>query len=396
MLRILTSGESHGPALCAIIDGLPAGMPVDLNGINHLLALRQRGHGRGKRQQIEHDAAEPISGVRLGQSLPGPITLLVRNRDYAAWQGRMQPEPAAERPTPITSPRPGHADFAGVLKHDLSDIRDILERSSARNTASLVAAGALCLQLISAIGIRVHSYVRAIGPVEADPPDASELARLAAAIEESPVRCPDTERSRAMVVAIDRATEEGDTLGGIFDVVAIGCPPGLGSCTQWDRRLDSRLAAAIMGIQAVKGVEIGAGFRGAGRPGSEVHDEFEISDEHGFLRTGNNAGGIEGGMSNGEPILVSGAMKPIPTLRKRLASVNLFSREVVPAHYERSDVCAVPAASVVGMAMVGIVLADAAIERFGADSYGAFLRSAAAWREALAERGYTGARWSPA
>lgn len=394
MLRLLTSGESHGPALTAILEGLPAGMPVEISAINAHLARRQRGYGRGRRQSIEHDTVEFVSGVRYGRALPGPITLVVRNRDFENWRTRMSAEPLDAEATAIRCPRPGHADFAGFLKYELSDIRDILERSSARSTAALVAAGALCAQLLQGIGITVHSHVCSIGDIRA-PDVAPDLVRdQHEAADESPVRCLDPVAAQAMVAAIDAAAQAGDTLGGVFEVVAIGCPPGLGSPIQWDRRLDARLAGAVMGIQAVKGVEIGSGFDGASKRGSEIHDAIRSDADHGYVRTGNNAGGIEGGMSNGEPVVVRAAMKPLPTLKNRLGSVDMLSREEVPAHFERSDVCAVPAAAVIGEAMVAYVIADAALDAFGGDSMSAFLRNHGAAAAALAERGYTGARWS--
>jgi chorismate synthase len=394
MLRVLTSGESHGTALTAIVDGLPAGMPVSVQAIDAQLARRQGGYGRGKRQQIEHDRVEIASGVRFGRTLPGPVTLVVRNKDYENWRTRMSPEPQAETCTRITRPRPGHADFAGALKYEIDDIRDILERSSARTTAALVAAGALCRSLLDTISVQIMSHVCAIGAVHAPTVEVSALKQLYEAIEASAVRCADESATKAMVAAIDAATEAGDTLGGVFEVVAIGCPPGLGTPAQWDRRLDARLAAALMSIQAVKGVEIGAGFEGAQRLGSEVHDAIARDPEKGYVRRGNNAGGIEGGISNGEPIVIRCAVKPLPTLRKRLTSVDMATQEEAPAHFERSDVCSVPAAGVIGEAMMAIILADAALERFGGDSLGAFLRNWEATKAQLADRGYTGVRWS--
>lgn len=394
MLRVLTSGESHGPALTAIVEGLPAGMPVDLELMDHELARRQRGYGRGKRQAIEQDRAEVLSGIRYGRTMPGPVTLVVRNRDYENWRGRMSPTPVDSPAHAVTCPRPGHADLAGWLKYELTDIRDVLERASARTTAALVAAGALCRQLLRPLGVGVYSYVRAIGPVACEPVEPEGLPSLAEAIEASPVRCPTQEITAAMQAAIDDAAAAGDTLGGIFVVVALGVPPGLGSCSQWDRRLDGRLAQALMSVQAVKGVEFGAGFAAARSSGIRVHDEIRYDAEHGLRRDSNNAGGIEGGISNGEPIVAQCAMKPIPTVRKRLASVDLKAMAEVPAHFERSDVCAVPAAAVIAEAMVCIVLADAALERFGGDSFEAFLRNYEAARQSLRARGFLGATWS--
>ncbi len=394
VLRLLTSGESHGPALTAILEGLPAGMRVDLVAVNAHLARRQQGYGRGKRQQIERDTVEVLSGVRYGRTLPGPVTLVVRNRDFDNWKSRMSAAPVESEATPIVCPRPGHADLAGYQKHELGDIRDILERSSARSTAALVAAGSLCMQLLEAIGVGIVSHVRAIGGVEAGGLETDDLPSLREAIEASPVRCHDEAAGKAMVAAIDAAREAGDTVGGVFEVVALGCPPGWGSPSQWDLRLDARLARAVMSIQAVKGVEIGAGFEGAARRGSELHDEIRCTASGGLTRTSNNAGGIEGGISNGEPIVVRAAMKPLPTLRNRLSSVDVVTRSEVPAHFERSDICAVPAAAVIGEAMVAFVLAASALETYGGDSMGAFLRNHEATMGALARLGYTGERWS--
>jgi chorismate synthase len=395
VLRLLTSGESHGPGLAAILEGIPAGLIVDLAEINAQLAKRQQGYGRGRRQTIEHDTVEVLSGIRHGRTLPGPITLVIRNRDFETWRERMSAAPVAADGTKVVCPRPGHADLAGVLKYELTDIRDVLERSSARATAALVAAGAVCRILLREAGVRVCGYVRSIGACDAPALEPSELEARQAEIDGSPVRCADPEAAARMVAAIDEAASRGDTLGGVVEIVAIGCPPGLGSHTQWDRRLDARLAAALMSIQAVKGVEIGAGFAGAALPGSSVHDELLYDDQAGLHRSRNNAGGIEGGMSNGEPIVVRCAMKPLPTLKNRLRSVDLTTREAVQAHFERSDVCAVPAASVIGEAMMAYVLADALIERFGGDSIQALRRNMAATAGELTGRGYTGNRWSP-
>lgn len=394
MLRLLTSGESHGPGLTAILEGLPSGLSVDLAEVNAQLARRQRGHGRGRRQQIEHDTVEALAGIRFGRTLPGPVALFIRNKDYGNWQTKMSPEPVADETSPVVCPRPGHADFAGVLKHDLYDVRDVLERSSARSTAALVAAGALCRSLLGEIGVRVVSRVCTIGSVVSSPVGLPEMEAVMEAVESSPVRCADQAASQRMVDAIDAASAAGDTLGGVFEVAAIGVPLGLGTHVQWDRRLDARLAAALMSIQAVKGVEIGAGFAGAALPGSQVHDELLYDAELGYYRGSNSAGGVEGGMSNGEPIVARCAMKPLPTLKSRLRSVDLTTREPVQAHFERSDVCAVPAAAVIGEAMVAYVLADCAVERYAGDSMAAFVRNARADAEACAQRGYTGARWS--
>lgn len=368
MLRVLTGGESHGPSLSAIVEGLPAGLTVDIAGVDAELRRRQGGHGRGGRQKIESDRVEVLSGVRFGLTLGGPITLLVRNRDFENWRDRMAPEPTGAPPPPVEEARPGHADFAGMLKYGTDDLRNILERSSARGTAMLVAVGALCRQLLAEVGITVMSHVVVIGGVAAPREVAPDYAELAGMAESSPVRMAYKDSERDAIEAIDRAAEAGDTLGGVFEVVALGCPPGLGSHVHWDRRLDSRLAAALMGIQAIKGVEVGLGFEVAYRPGSAVHDEILHRPDVGFHRVTNNAGGLEGGMTNGEPLVVRAAMKPLSTLKRPLRSVNMRSKEAVQAHYERSDVCAVPAAAVIGEAMVCLTLADAVLEKFGGDS----------------------------
>jgi chorismate synthase len=394
LLRVLTSGESHGPALTAIVDGLPSGLPVDVEDINARLARRQMGYGRGKRQQIEHDVVEFASGVRYGRTLPGPVTLVIRNRDYENWRGRMAAQAVADEAPPVVCPRPGHADFAGILKHELADIRDILERSSARSTAVWVAVGGLCQGLLARIGVRTFGCVLEIGDVPAEHVLPDDPESIAAATEGSPVRCADAAATRRMVAAIDGAAAVGDTLGGVFEVTALGVPPGLGSHVHWDRRLDARLAAALMSIQAVKGVEIGSGFAGARLPGSKVHDELQYDAETGYVRDSNSAGGIEGGISNGEPVVARCAMKPLPTLRARLRSVDLTTRETVQAHFERSDVCAVPAASVIGEAMLAFVLAQCALERYGGDSLDAFERAYRSAAAACEKVGYTGVRWS--
>ncbi len=391
MFRFQTGGESHGPALTAIIEGLPAGLVVDLAEVNLQLKRRQGGYGRGARQQIESDTVEVLSGIRFGRAMGGPISLVVRNRDFENWRDRMSVEPVASETAPIVEARPGHADFAGMLKYGTDDLRNILERSSARNTTSIVAVGAVCRCLLSACGIRVMSHVAVLGGIEVALGPAPDYRAAEQRAEQSPVRVAESEAEARIIALIDDAGARGDTLGGVFEVVATGCPPGLGSHVHWDRRLDSRLAAALMGIQAIKGVELGMGFGVAFRPGSQVHDEVFHNEASGFSRTTNNAGGVEGGMTNGEPLVVRAAMKPLSTLKAPLRSVNMQTREAVTAHFERSDVCAVPAAGVIGEAMVGIVLAEAVIEKFGGDSIDELLRNYRAYLAAISERGYQSA-----
>ncbi|HEY67305.1 MAG TPA: chorismate synthase, partial [Thermoflexia bacterium] len=381
MLRFLTAGESHGPCLVAIVEGLPAGLEVDVEAINRDLARRQSGYGRSGRMKIERDQVEILGGVIAGRTTGAPVALRVVNRDWANWRDRWA---AGDLPR-LTVPRPGHADYAGMVKYGLDDARPVLERASARETAARVAVGGLAKQLLAVFSVAVGSYVIEIGGVVAAIPDLppEELWALA---EESDVRCPDEEAAGRMRAAIDAARQAGDSLGGVFVVVATGVPVGLGSYVHWDRRLDARLAAAVMSIPAIKGVEIGPAFENARRPGTQVHDEFQIPNPKSqipnpkpqisnlksqisrVVRTSNRAGGIEGGMSNGMPVVVRAAMKPIPTTLTPLRSVNLATGEPAQTRYQRSDVCAVPAASVVGEAMVAWVLADALIEKVGGDS----------------------------
>jgi chorismate synthase len=390
VLRFLTGGESHGPSLSAIIEGLPANLPIDLDAINKQLKRRQGGYGRGARQQIESDTVEILSGVRYGRTMGGPITLLVRNRDWENWRERMSIAPVENPDPPVTRPRPGHADFAGMLKYHSNDLRTILERSSARNTAALVALGAVCRALLEVAGIEVLSHVVAIGGIHARFTPPIDYHAIAARAEESPVRCADPVAEAQMIAAIDKCMQEEsrDTLGGIFEVVAINCPPGLGSFVHWDRKLDSRLTAAVMSIQAIKGVEIGMGFGVAEVPGSKVHDELFFERSAGFLRGTNNAGGIEGGMTNGEPVVVRAAMKPLSTLPTPLASVDMQTHQPVKAHFERSDVCAVPAAATIGEAMVALTLADALLEKFGGDSVEEFQYNLNGYLDAIRARGW--------
>jgi len=370
--RFLTAGESHGPALTTVIEGVPAGLAIPAAPINIQLKRRQGGYGRGARQKIESDTAEILSGIRFGRAMGSPITLVVRNRDWANWTTKMSIEPlpeGVEAPKEIRVPRPGHADFTGMMKYDHDDLRNTLERSSARNTATLVAVGAVARILLSEFGISVASHVVNIGGVRVHA-DNIDLRRVGELSEDSPVRVADKDAETKIIAAIDEAKYRGDTLGGVFEVVALGVPVGLGSYSQWDTRLDGKLAQALMSIQAIKGVEVGIGFGAADIPGSQVHDAFfyEGGDDARFRRGSNNAGGTEGGISNGEPLVVRAVMKPIATLMKQLPSVNLETKEGVPAFAERSDVCAVPAAAVVGEAMVGIVLAQEMCRKFGGDS----------------------------
>ncbi len=367
MLRFLTAGESHGPCLTAIAEGLPAGLVVDVEAINRDLARRQGGYGRGGRMNIERDRVEILGGVIAGQTTGAPVALRIENRDWANWRDRWA---AGDLPT-LTMPRPGHADYAGMVKYGLDDARPVLERASARETAARVAVGALAKQLLAAFDIAIGSYVTELGGIVATRPDLPP-AGLWALAEASDVHCPDEDAAARMRAAIDAARQAGDSLGGVFIVVATDVPVGLGSYVHWERRLDARLAAAVTSIPAIKGVEIGPAFENARRPGTQVHDEFQIpnpkSQIPNVVRTSNRAGGIEGGMSNGQPIVVRAAMKPIPTTITPLRSVDLATGEPAKTQYQRSDVCAVPAASVVGEAMVAWVLADALIEKLGGDS----------------------------
>jgi chorismate synthase len=367
--RFLTAGESHGEALTAIIEGLPAGLPLSEADIDADLARRQRGYGRGGRMKIERDHAHISSGVRWGVTLGSPLTLTIQNRDWENWKDTMavgDPPPGTAAKA-VTRPRPGHADLAGAMKYGHRDIRNVLERSSARETTARVAVAGVARRLLREFGITILSHVTEIGAVRIGPLALpwDEIARRA---EASEVRCADPEAERAMIEAIDAAKGKGDTLGGVFEVIGLGCPVGLGSYVHWDRKLDGRLAQAFCSIHAIKGAEVGMGFEAARRPGSEVHDEILLDPAGGFTRGTNSAGGLEGGVTNGQPVVVRAAMKPISTLRRPLRSVDLETKAPVEAVVERSDVCAVPAAGVVGEAMMAIVLAEAFLAKFGGDS----------------------------
>ena len=368
-LKILTSGESHGKGLLGILEGLPAGLEISEDLITKDLARRQLGFGRGKRMKIERDQAEIFGGVRLGKTLGSPIGLLIRNLDWENWQKTMAVEASDKLPKEITVPRPGHADFAGAMKYGFTDIRNVLERSSARETAMRVALGAICRKFLKEIGIEVGSHVIQIHEaVDNDPiPKEFSIPAMNTKADESLVRCLNKQVEKDMVDIIRRSKEAGDSVGGIFEIVTSAVPIGLGTHVHWERKLQSRITEAIMSINAIKGVEIGLGFTSAGKFGSEVHDEIGV-EKNKFVHRSNNAGGIEGGMSNGENIVIRAVMKPIPTLTKPLRSVDIQTRESKDAHKERTDSCAVPAASIVGEAMVCLVLADAVLETYGGDN----------------------------
>lgn len=380
-MRYTTAGESHGRALTAIVSGVPAGIPVDVSAIDADLARRQGGYGRGGRQKIETDRVSVLSGVRFSHTIGSPVALAVTNRDWDNWLDVMAM--TGDRPEGIreTAPRPGHADLAGVLKTGSDDVRDILERASARETAARVAAGGIAKALLAQLGVTVSSYVHSIGAVEMSEDDPASVDP--GDVESSAVRCPDPAATEAMKVAIDAARADGESLGGVFVVTASGLVAGLGSYAEAERRLDARLAASVMSIPAIKGVEFGEAFRSATLPGSRVHDEILHSAEKGIHRATNRAGGLEGGMTNGEQFVLRAAMKPIPTLMRPLRSVDVDSMEPVDASKERSDVCAVPAAAVVGEAEVAMVLASAYLEKFGTDFLGDIVESLDRYRERI-------------
>jgi chorismate synthase len=381
-LRFTTAGESHGPGLTAVVEGLPAGLTLTPEDIDRDLARRQLGHGRGGRMKIEKDRAEVMSGIRHGRTLGSPVSLRVVNRDFANWEERMNPWPVEAVVDEVHLPRPGHADLAGVQKFGFSDVRNVLERASARETAARVACGALAKVYLRSFGVEIRSHVIQIGSVKA--PDPEDLAvEDFEGVDESPVRCLDADSSRAMVEEIDAARKANESLGGVFDVRAYGLVPGIGSHVSWDGRLDGRLAQAIMSIQAMKGASIGDGFDVAGRVGSQAHDEIFWSEEQGFFRETNRSGGLEGGMTSGEPLVVRGAMKPLPTLTKPLRSVDLETKAPAAALRERTDSCTVPAAAVVGEAMVALVLGSAYREKFGGDHIDDAVAALDAYRERI-------------
>ncbi|MGD0833898.1 MAG: chorismate synthase [Candidatus Dormibacteria bacterium] len=377
MLRFLTAGESHGPQLTVIVEGLPAGLPLDARrDIDPHLIRRQGGYGRGKRQLIERDHAEIVGGVRGGRTLGSPLALVIRNRDWENWKGPMQVSAAGFSKKPVTRVRPGHADLAGMLKHDLDDARDVLERASARETAARVAAGAVAMALLGRLGVHVSSWVQRIGDVAVDWTDSPDPA----AVESSPVRCPDPGASERMVAAIDSAREAGDTLGGSAVVTASGVVAGIGSYAQWDRRLDGLIAQALCSIPSVKAVEIGAAIAAAGSPGSRVHDRPSYVEGEGFHHLTNRQGGLTGGVTDGEAVWATVHFKPISTLLKPLPSVDVHTGAQVNAHYERSDICVVPAGAVVAEAMLAWVIAAAMAEKLGGDSLAEMRRNLAAYR----------------
>jgi len=383
-LRLTTAGESHGPGLTCIIEGLPAGLELDRDAINRDLARRQLGHGRGGRMKIERDRAEVTAGVRHGRTLGGPIALQVVNRDYANWEERMNPWPVEAELAEVHLPRPGHADLVGTQKYGLSDVRDILERASARETAARVAGGAIAKAYLRALGVEVYSHVIQITSVTAPRRDDLTAADFAS-VDESPVRCLDPETTKQMVAEIDALRKANESLGGVFEVRAFGLVPGLGSHVSWEERLDGRLGQAILSIQAIKAVSIGDGFEVAGVPGSRAHDEIFWDEEH--RRETNRAGGVEGGMSTGAVLVVRASMKPLPTLTKPLRSVDIATHEPAEALRERTDSCTVPAAGVVGEAMVAFVLADAYRAKFGGDHIDDVHAALAAYRERIGWRG---------
>ena len=365
-LRFVTAGESHGPGLTAIVEGLPAGLELRPEDIDADLARRQLGHGRGGRMKIEKDRAQVTAGVRHGRTLGSPVAMWIQNRDYQNWEERMNPWPVDAEEEEVHLPRPGHADLAGIQKFGHTDVRNVLERASARETAARVAAGGLAKAFLRKLGVEVRSHVTRIGSVTAPDQDALAVADFEG-VDESPVRSLDAKASQAMVAEIDAARKANESLGGEFEVMAFGLVPGIGSHISWEQRLDGRLAQAIVSIQALKGVSVGDGFALAGRVGSQAHDEIFWSDERGYIRETNRAGGLEGGMTTGDPLVVTGAMKPLPTLTKPLRSVDTQTKEPAQALRERTDSCTVPAAGVVGEAMVALVLGAAYREKFGGD-----------------------------
>jgi chorismate synthase len=381
-LHLTTAGESHGPGLTCIIDGLPAGLELEREALDRDMARRQLGHGRGGRMKIERDKVDVTGGVRHGRTLGGPIALWVANRDYANWEERMNPWPVEAELAEVHLPRPGHADLVGTQKYGLTDVRDVLERASARETAARVAGGAVAKAFLGALGVSVFSHVIQITGVKAPRRDDLRAADFAG-VDESPVRCLDPAASRAMVAEINRLRKANESLGGVFEVRAFGLVPGLGSHVSWQERLDGALGQAILSIQAVKAVAIGDGLEVAGLPGSQAHDEIFYDDQRGFWRQTNRAGGVEGGMTTGDPLVVRGSMKPLPTLTKPLRSVDIATHEPAEALRERTDSCTVPAAGVVGEAMVAFVLADAYRRKFGGDHIDDVRQALRAYRERI-------------
>lgn len=381
-LRFLTAGESHGPALMGILEGLPAGLSLSLEqDIQPELARRKRGHGRGNRQKIETDRAELLAGVRRGRTLGSPIALLIRNLDFKNWQGVMSVEPSDAAPAArrVDVPRPGHADLAGKLKYGFSDMRDVLERASARETAMRVALGAVARRFLAECGMSVASRVVAIGAARDEAALPCAIDKLNALADASPVRATSADAQAAMMAEIDAAKRDGDTLGGVFEVYACGLPVGLGSYVQWDRRLEAPLSAAVMSLNAIKGVEIGLGFAAAAARGSRAHDAYRLAGRR-VVRDSNRSGGLDGGITTGEPLVVRAAMKPLATLMRPLGSVDLAARRPAKAHVERSDVCAVPSAAVIAESLTALVLAQALLEKFGGDSMGELLPRLERWR----------------
>jgi chorismate synthase len=382
-LRLITAGESHGPGLTCIVEGLPAGLTIDQDAVNRDLARRQLGHGRGGRMKIEKDKVTVTGGVRHGRTLGGPVALQVVNRDYANWEERMNPWPVDAELPEVHLPRPGHADLVGTQKYGLTDVRDILERASARETAARVAGGAIAKEFLRALDVEVFSHVIQITSVVAPRRDDLTPADFDH-VDESPVRCLDAQASKAMVAEIDKLRKMNESLGGVFEVRAFGLVPGLGSHVSWEERLDGRLGQAILSIQAMKAVSLGDGIEVAGLPGSQAHDEIFYSPDHGgYYRKTNRSGGLEGGMTTGEPLVVRGSMKPLPTLTKPLRSVDIATHEPAEALRERTDSCTVPAAGVVGEAMVAFVLANAYRQKFGGDHIDDVSAAVAAYRERI-------------
>jgi chorismate synthase len=385
-LRLTTAGESHGPGLTCIVEGLPAGLEIAPEDLNADMARRQLGHGRGGRMKIERDTAEVTGGIRHGRTLGGPIAVQIANRDYANWQERMSPWPVSQPVEEVHLPRPGHADLVGTQKFKHGDVRNVLERASARETAARVAGGGLCKVFLNRLGVGIFSHVVQIASVHAPARERPLAPGDFAAVDASPVRCLDEQASQEMVREIDSLRRANESLGGVFEVQAFGLVPGLGSHTSWEERLDGRLAMAVCSIQAIKGVAMGDGFALAGVPGSRAHDEIFYSAERGYFRDTNHAGGLEGGMTTGSPLVLRGAMKPLPTLTKPLRSVDIATHEPAEALRERTDSCTVPAAAVVAEAMVALVLADACRTKFGGDHIDDVLDSLRAYEERIGWR----------